>query len=103
MAPHRHNIICVKLTVFCFKLQSVQKETQTLKWNFLGLKIIEFQNDSISVALFFNNELYNRVSSLIGLQISFLVVKIQNHDFLPPNFLQRPFSQNFFLNVFFLN
>ena len=32
-------------------IQSLQKETQTLLNDFWGVKIIEFQNDSISVAL----------------------------------------------------
>ena len=33
--------------------------------NFLGVKIIDFQNDSISVALSFNKDLYNQVPSKI--------------------------------------
>ena len=52
-------------------LQSLQKETQTFKWIFWGVKIIDFQNDSISVALSFNIDLYNRVSSKIWLQVPF--------------------------------
>ena len=40
-------------------IQSVQKETQTFKCKCLGMKIINFQNDSISAALPFNKELYH--------------------------------------------
>ena len=46
-------------------VQSLQKETQTFKFNFLGVNIIDFRNDSISVALSFNKDLNNRVSSKI--------------------------------------
>ena len=37
--------------------------------NYFRVKVIDFQNDSISVALSFNKELYNRVSSKTGLQV----------------------------------
>ena len=42
-----------------------KKKRKLLKDLFLGVKIIDFQNDIISVALTFNKDLYNRVSSKI--------------------------------------
>ena len=47
------------------------KETQTFKWILFRVKVIGFQNDSISVAWSFNKELYNRVSSKTGLRVLF--------------------------------
>ena len=44
-------------------IQSVQKETQTFKLHLLRVKTIECKNDSISVALSFNKELYSEVLS----------------------------------------
>ena len=46
-----------------FHIQSVQKETQTFKGHFLGVKNIDCKNDSFSVALSFNKELYSEVLS----------------------------------------
>ena len=44
-------------------LQSVQKETQTFKYHFLGVKIIDYKKDSISVVLSFNKYHYSEVLS----------------------------------------
>ena len=44
-------------------IQSVQKVTQTFKGRVLGVKFIDCKNDSISVALPFNRELYSEVLS----------------------------------------
>ena len=44
-------------------IQSVQKETQTFKGHFWGVKNIDCKNDSMSVALPFNKELYSEVLS----------------------------------------
>ena len=46
-------------TLKAWNIQSVQKETQTFKGHFWGVKIIDCKNDSISVALPFNKELYS--------------------------------------------
>ena len=53
--------LCVKFTPsnLYLYIQSVQKETQTFKLHFLGVKIIDCKNYSISVALPFNKELYS--------------------------------------------
>ena len=47
---------------------SQYKKKRKLLNDFRGVKIIAFQNDSISVALPFNEELYHGVSSQIGLR-----------------------------------
>ena len=54
-----------------YKLHSVQKETQTFKQILFRVKVIDFQNDSISVAWSFNKELYNSVSSKTGPRVLF--------------------------------
>ena len=48
--------------MYCL-IQSVQKETQTFNDIFWGAKFIDCKNDSISVALPFNKELYGEVLS----------------------------------------
>ena len=61
--------VCISVTLearymfLYLHIQSVQKETQTFKWHFLGVKFIDCKNDSISVALPFNKELYGEVLS----------------------------------------
>ena len=55
-----------------FEIQSVQKETQTFQLIHFMVKIIDFQNDSISMALTFNKEHNNRVSLKTGLRVLFL-------------------------------
>ena len=47
------------------------------------VKIFDFQNDSISVVLPFNKELYNRVSSKTGLSVLFWELKSKIISFCP--------------------
>ena len=51
--------------------------------NYFRVKVIDFQNDSISVALPFNKELYNRVSSKTGLRVLILEQKSKIITFYP--------------------
>ena len=51
--------------------------------NFWGVKIIDFQNDSISVALSFNKDIYNRVLSKIWLWVPFWAWKSEIVTFTP--------------------
>ena len=68
----------------------------------LGVEIIDCKNDSISVALPFNKELYNSVFLVARTSRSDFGVKILNHCFLPQNFLSRRILPNFNLNVTFM-
>ena len=49
--------------LFLLHIQSVQKETQTFKCHFVGVKFIDCKDDSISVALPFNEDLCSEVLS----------------------------------------
>ena len=69
--------------LFFTYIHSLQKETQTFKWTFWGVKIIDFQNDSLSVDLSFNKDLYNRVSSKIWLWVPFWIWKSKIMTFTP--------------------
>ena len=53
------------LRVLLFVYTVTTKRNANFEMNFLRVKIIDFQNDYLSVALSFNKDLYNRVSSKI--------------------------------------
>ena len=70
--------------------------------NFRGIKNIDFQNDSISVVLSFNKDLYNRVSSKIWLWVPFWVENLKSW-LLPKKIPKNTFFAKFHFECVFLD
>ena len=78
------------------------KRNANFKMNFFGVQIIDFQNDSISMALSFNKDLYNRVSSKILLWVPFWDWKSKIMTFTP-KFPEKTFFVKFHFEFVFLD